>query len=317
MYKRQNTSVAYQAPEGKTYVADLRQVYDFYGGQSKTGIVCDPNNPRSLFENTILQDISLQQTSVSPTRQFGEVDNTFVPYGMSQMQNFAQNMYMGLPFNGFPVHYPSSLTHSNSSINSPSPGSSSFNDSSEQVISPIKLEDQTRPSSAESVTVHGVMEYGPSGHKPTLKRKRTSDEMVKIERESQIKKCKRDLKKFDTTSRFLHNDIPPPNVSIAPKTSPKLKKPTYKHSISSILNLDDSEDLVNGPPVIDLAEHHAALRKNSYKPAQIMGSLDGYSNHYNNPYFGMLNSYSHPYYSHLGNLPFLTQPAYQATSKFL
>ena len=57
MYKRQNTSVAYQAPEGKTYVADLRQVYDFYAGMPKMGIEYDPNNPLSLFEKTILQDV--------------------------------------------------------------------------------------------------------------------------------------------------------------------------------------------------------------------------------------------------------------------
>ena len=47
MYKRQNTSVAYQAPEGKTYVSDLRDVYDFHFGQSK--VVKNNNASKKQF----------------------------------------------------------------------------------------------------------------------------------------------------------------------------------------------------------------------------------------------------------------------------
>ena len=64
MYKRQNTSVAYQAPEGKTYVSDLRDVYDFHFGQSK--VVknnTSDGNLMALFETTILQNIDSSSSS--------------------------------------------------------------------------------------------------------------------------------------------------------------------------------------------------------------------------------------------------------------
>ena len=64
MYKRQNTSVAYQAPEGKTYVSDLRDVYDFHFGQSK--VVknnTSDGNLMALFETTILQKIDSSSSS--------------------------------------------------------------------------------------------------------------------------------------------------------------------------------------------------------------------------------------------------------------
>ena len=60
MYKRQNTSVAYQAPEGKTYAADLREVYDFYSGQSKVS----PSGS-SIFEHTILQDVNASPQKIT------------------------------------------------------------------------------------------------------------------------------------------------------------------------------------------------------------------------------------------------------------
>ena len=66
MYKRQNTSVAYQAPEGKTYVSDLRDVYDFHFGQSKVVKNSSEGNLMALFETTILQNIETSTSISSP-----------------------------------------------------------------------------------------------------------------------------------------------------------------------------------------------------------------------------------------------------------
>lgn len=368
MYKRQNTSVAYQAPEGKTYVADLRQVYDFYTGRPKAGIVCDPDNPLSLFENTILQDISSDKVTSSSDIHYNHQSTDAANFNAYQLHGLNQNMYMqnmymqysnqmrNQPTPNFNpgFNYKSSFGHSPSTVSSPSPRSS-FNDSVEQIspnksihsehmeqdiISPVahiqhqvcKVESTTEDPHAvtRETTVEAVMDYRPKSLKPTLKRKRTVDEIERIEKQSKIKKCKRDLKKFETAGRFMHDDIPPPNVSLSP-TRPK--KPSYKHSIKNILNLDESADLVNGPPVIDLGEQtmingliqsNHYIPQNTYQPSEAKPDLktaipSAFSTHYTTPpYFGMYhNPYQAAYMSHLGQLPFLAQQTFSATSKYV
>lgn len=160
MYKRQNTSVAYQAPEGKSYVADLRQVYDFYTGLPKMGIEYDPNNPLSLFEKTILQDVQLEKSHPDPSFSTPMTSNVgihpaftgFPGFGshfstVQQPSPMSNGIFPGFPsfnplpptnFNPFPS-YQSSVGHSPSTIDSgvPSPQGSIFNDSGDQ-ISPRK-----------------------------------------------------------------------------------------------------------------------------------------------------------------------------------
>lgn len=350
MYKRQNTSVAYQAPEGKTYVADLRQVYDFYTGRPKTGIKFDVENPLSLFENTILQDISSDKVTSSSDIGFSNVhqEAIFNPYNL---HNFPPNPYAMQYTNAMPVPpaYSGAVSFGPSSnsptptynyklenslgnsptttVSSPSPQSSSFNDSVEQ-ISPnksihsdefhimnppihqvFKVESTTidEPTTREP-KVEAVMDYRPKSTKPTLKRKRSLDEIERIEKESKIKKCKRDLKNFEIE---LDKNAPPPNVSL-PTTQPKPPKTVHKHSIKSILNLDESEDLVNGPPVVDLGEQQMFQQI----PA-MQGTFPGA--HYPPPtYLGMYsNPYQAAYMSHFGQFPFLAQQAFSSTPKYV
>jgi hypothetical protein len=275
MYKRQNTSVAYQAPEGKTYVADLRQVYDFFNGTPKPGVPHNPNNPMSIFENVILQDI--QATPSHPPIDL-KAAHEYNPFGSGLLNHFtlaqayrqhhsqshqhAQPFVMPLNSNNF------SYANSTSGSLSSSP-SSSFSDFSPKKspsfpLSPADLlrnspvpettaaqEDQSSSSErADSPT--GVVDHRPRT-KPTLKRKRSPEEEQELKEQSEIKKCKQELKKTARKVNVYNLDsgVPPPNVAL-PNVKPKVVTTGHKHSIRSILNLDQSEDLSNGPPVVEL-----------------------------------------------------------------
>ena len=155
-------------------------------------------------------------------------------------------------------------------------------------------------------------------------RKRTEEEVERIETESKIKKCKRDLKKlerssFDRLSPFSDNEVAP-NVEIQPV---KPKKPVcgVKFSIKNILNLDDAEDLVNGPPVIELGKPNGPLggtvapmmAAQNGGPISPVSQLPQHLPH-SYPAPSYLGMYSHPisnmqnmYFNHFSQLPhFLT-----------
>lgn len=100
MYKRQNTSVAYQAPEGKTYVSDLRDVYDFHFGQSKVVKNSSDGNLMALFETTILQNIDASSSS-SP--EIGGITGPVSGYGASVVTGSGHPMTSSPP-NGHMAH---------------------------------------------------------------------------------------------------------------------------------------------------------------------------------------------------------------------
>ncbi|CAG5111239.1 Oidioi.mRNA.OKI2018_I69.chr2.g5566.t1.cds [Oikopleura dioica] len=284
MYKRQNTSVAYQAPEGKTYVADLRQVYDFFSGTPKPGVPHDPSNPMTIFENVILQDIS----SPNPALDFkGQPDlppfanpllNPFAlahAYRQQQQHAQIQAQHPASQTSGFMMPMPSnnfSYANSTSGSLSSSP-SSSFSEFSPKRLSPsfplspadmlrnspvqeAKQNEEDKVSSSSSSeradSPTGVVEHRPRS-KPTLKRKRSPEEEKELQEQSEIKKCKQELKKTARKVNVYNLDsgVTPPNVAL-PNVKPKAVSTGHKHSIRSILNLDQSEDLSNGPPVVEL-----------------------------------------------------------------
>ena len=146
-------------------------------------------------------------------------------------------------------------------------------------------------------------------------RKRTEEEIERIETESKIKKCKRDLKKleksaFDRLSPFSDNEIAP-NVEIGP-VKPKKPVSTVKFSIKNILNLDDAEDLVNGPPVIELGadKNEGVLHGGSVPPVSQLSQMPPQAFAHSYPTPSYLGMYSHSipnmqnmYFNHFSQLP--------------
>ena len=111
MYKRQNTSVAYQAPEGKTYVSDLRDVFDFQFGVSKVANITNEPSLASFFESTILQDVG----SLANFREKTELSNSSIsppqpnPVGSYQThathQTFGNGALQTTHTNGLPMNF--------------------------------------------------------------------------------------------------------------------------------------------------------------------------------------------------------------------
>ena len=341
MYKRQNTSVAYQAPEGKTYVADLRQVYDFFNGTPKPGVPHNPNNPMTIFENVILQDI--QATPSHPPIDL-KAAHEYTPFGNgllnpftlaqayrqhhSQSHQHAQPFVMPLNSNNF------SYANSTSGSLSSSP-SSSFSEFSPKKspsfpLSPADLlrhspvqetaaaqDDQNTSSSSERAdSPTGVVEHRPMS-KPTLKRKRSPEEEQELKEQSEIKKCKQELKKTARKVNVYNLDsgVPPPNVAL-PNVKPKAVTTGHKHSIRSILNLDQSEDLSNGPPVVELDGRRQLSPPVSSPPVCQPYNSTGYPPmpYLNPPHISLPNMPLPDFSAGVQNQNFLYAPWYNASS---
>ena len=90
----------------------------------------------------------------------------------------------------------------------------------------------------------------------------------------------------------------------------KIIKLICEQKVQPVVYADLEEDLVNGPPVIDLGEQ-TMMQNISMQPT--------FSTHYGGaPYLGMYhNPYQAAYMSHLGQLPFLAQQAFSSTPKFV
>lgn len=290
MYKRQNTSVAYQAPEGKTYAADLREVYDFYSGKSKVS----PTGS-SIFEHTILQDLNASPPKISqpsynqiryqhqapPQPQqyhhpikfqqyqpFTTMDPFFNQQKFNQFHDAAFNqLQYANCFDMRPVGNGSgSLPHSPSSTSSP-----------HSSITGVEFDwsaDKTKSSSESGSPVKSVDSV------PSLKRERVDSE-AESEELQKLKKCRQELtadympKSSLTCFKDLDRFPAPNQVVSAPKeddpfarrglrskrTSPPIKSvksSQHKHSIRNILNLDEL-DGADGPQVLDPEQNPEAL----------------------------------------------------------
>ena len=303
MYKRQNTSVAYQAPEGKTYAADLREVYDFFTGQSKVA-----QSGSSIFEHTILQDLNaspqkITQQAAPPQPQHGyqhqhhqmryQTHQAPPPppqqYHQMNALKFQQYQHFSNPFmdpffnqpqiNQFQYANNFNVVTTGSNNNGSLPHSPSSACSPHSSITGVEFDwshEKAKSSGSESgspvkslgeTDVVGVVEHLPCQRRQ-LKRERTQSEVEAAEDNKMLKKCRQEL-----TADFM------------PKTSSGL---TFKdldrcpapNQVVTVAQTDEKDDpfarrglrkKTNSPPQVKSVKSH----KHSIRNILNLDELDG------------------------------------------